>query len=241
MKKLISPVIVVLLLIIGSHLFAEEKNWSDEAELSFVDTGGNTETTSLSAKNQLKYKFTEKLSGTWKLAILYGEKDGEKSAERYSTELRTDYLFTKRLYIAVMGGWEKNKFEDIDARYSLGPALGYKFLLGPVHFLNFEAGFNYVIEKYIDETDDNFLKGRAFGEYNYAFSKKNKFKQTLETLFDLEDANNYDVNSETSLITSISDQFSLKTSYVIEYDNEPASDDIEKTDTFLSVTLVVSF
>ena len=39
--------------------YAEEKKWSDEAELSFVDTGGNTDVTTLSAKNLLKYKFTE--------------------------------------------------------------------------------------------------------------------------------------------------------------------------------------
>ena len=234
-------VLIVAILMIAFKTEASEKKWADEAELAFVDTSGNTDTTSLSAKNILKYRFTEAFSGTWKIAVLYGETDGDKSAERYLTELRGDYLFTDRIYGVVLSGWQKDKFEGVDAQYYLGPSLGYKFLLGPVHFLNLEAGLNYVFEEYTDNTDENFLKGRAFGEYEWAFSEKNKFKQTLEGLFDLDDANNYDIISETALITSISDQFSLKTSYVIEYDNEPASDDVEKTDRFLSITLVVNF
>ncbi|MES0362812.1 MAG: hypothetical protein ABUK14_02575 [Desulfobacteria bacterium] len=65
--------------------YAEEKRWSEKAELSFVDAGGNTDVTSLSANNLLKYKITDTLEGAWKLGALYGESDGEKDAESYFT------------------------------------------------------------------------------------------------------------------------------------------------------------
>jgi putative salt-induced outer membrane protein len=97
--KLLMAFLAVLAMATGTY--AEDKRWSDEAELSFVDTGGNTEVRTLSAKNLFKYKFTEKLQGACKLGALYGESDGEKNAESYFTELRMDYLFTERFYCQV--------------------------------------------------------------------------------------------------------------------------------------------
>ena len=70
-------------LVLCSGLYAEEnkdKKWSDEAELSYVETSGNTEVLSLSAKNNLGYQFTERLSGQWSLSALYGETGGEKNS-----------------------------------------------------------------------------------------------------------------------------------------------------------------
>jgi putative salt-induced outer membrane protein len=229
------------LMILSTGAQAEEKKWSDEAEVSYVDTGGNTETTSLSAKNLLKYTFSEKIEGAWKLAALYAETDGEKTAESYSSELRANYLFTKRLYVAGIVGWEKDEFAGIDNRYYIGPAVGYKFLTGPKHFLLGETGIDYVKEEYTDNTDNDFARGRVYGEYEYAFSEKTKFKETLEYLHDFDDSDNYNINSETSLISSLSDVLSLKTSYEIKYDNKPVPATLDDTDTLLSVTLVINF
>ncbi|MFW6114983.1 MAG: DUF481 domain-containing protein [Thermodesulfobacteriota bacterium] len=219
----------------------EQKKWADEAELSFVDTGGNSDLLSLSAKNLLAYTFSEKLSGTWEVNALYGESDGVKNAESYATEFRMEYLVTERLFYSAMAGWLKDEFSGIDSRYYLGPGVGYKFLTGPKHFLQGELGVNYVTEEYTDDTDADYLQGRAFGGYEYAFSKKNKFSQSLEFLYDFEESENYNINSETALISAISDYLSLKTSYQIKYDNQPVPETLKETDTILSVTLVVTF
>ncbi|MCK5509358.1 MAG: DUF481 domain-containing protein [Desulfobacterales bacterium] len=220
---------------------AQEKKWSDQAELSFVDTGGNTDVTSLSANNLLKYRFSEELQAAWKLGALYGQNDGEKNAESYFSDLRLDYLFTKHLYSFVNAGWSKDKFAGIDSRYYVGPGAGYKFLVGPKHFLLAEVSLNYVNEEYIDDTDKEYLGGRAFAKYEYAFTDKNKFSQFVEYLHDFDDRNNYNVNSETALISALNDYLSLKTSYVVKYDNQPVPSTLKETDTILSVTLVVNF
>ncbi len=235
--------LIVLLVVFSmvTGVFAEEKKWVDEAELSFVDTGGNTDVVSLSAKNLLKYSFSEELTGAWKLSALYGESGGVKTAERYSTELRLDYLLTERLFSALIAGWLKDEFAGIESRYYLGPAVGYGFLNGPRHFLVGEVGVNYVTEEYIDGTEEDYLEGRASGQYQYAFTEKNRFSQSLEFLYDFEDSDNYRVNSETALISALSDYLSLKASYEIKYDNKPVPSTLEETDTILSVTLVVNF
>jgi putative salt-induced outer membrane protein len=220
--------------------YAQEKRWRDEAELSFVDTGGNTDVISLSAKNLLKYQFSDELEGAWKLGALYGESDSEKTAESYFTELRFDYLLTERLYTYAFGGWMQDEFAGIDSRYYFGPGVGYKFVTGPKHFLVGETGLNYVKEEYTDHTDKDYIDGRAFAKYEYAFTEKNRFSQSLEFLYDFDDSDNYRVTSETAVVSALSDYVSLKASYVIKYDNEPIPKTLKETDTTLAVTLVVN-
>jgi len=220
---------------------AQDKKWSDQADFSFVDTGGNTVVTSLSAKNFLKYEFSDELQAAWKLGVLYGKSGGEKNAESYFSDLHLDYLFTKHLYSFVNVGWSKDKFAGIDSRYYVGPGVGYNFLTGPKHFLSAEISLNYVNEKYTDDTYKEYLGGRAFAEYEYAFTDKNKFSQSVEYLHDFYDSDNYNVNSETALISALSDYLSLKTSYLVKYNNQPVPSTLKETDTILSVTLVVNF
>jgi putative salt-induced outer membrane protein len=224
-----------------SAAYAEEKKWADEAELSFVSTGGNTEIVSLSGKNLLKYTFTDKLLGTWRLGALYGETDNVKTAERYFTDLRLNYLFSDKIYFFGMGGWLQDKFTGIESRYFIGPGAGYRFFTGPKHFLDAEAGINFVTEDYTNNTEEDFLEGRLYGLYQYLFSEKNKFSQSLEFLYDFDDSDNYGINSETAFITALSNYLSLKTSYEIRHDNKPVPATLKETDTILSVTLVVNF
>ena len=230
-----------IVLAMATGVCAQEKKWSDQTKLSFVDTGGNTDVTTLSARNLLKYEFSEELQAAWKLGVLYGESDGKKNAESYFTDLRLDHLFMKHLYSFLNAGWSKNKFAGIDSRYYAGPGSGYKFLAGPRHFLLAEISLNYVNEQYIDDTDKEYLGGRAFAEYEYAFTDKNKFSQSVEYLHDFDDSDNYNVNSETALISALNDYLALKTSYVVKYKNQPIPSTLKQTDTILSVTLVINF
>jgi putative salt-induced outer membrane protein len=240
MKKLVFYILLAIWSAIPAVVFAQENKWQDEAELSYVNTSGNTDVLSLSAKNKLTYQFSDRLSGLWDVRALYGKTDGDKSAERYATEIRLDYGLTERVYIAGIGGWLQDEFAGIDERLYLGPALGYKFIIGPKHFLNAEAGLEYVTENYTNNTDDNFMRGRALGLYEFLLSEKSKVTQSIEYLYDFDNSDNYNINTVTALITSLSDTFSIKTSYEIHYDNEPVPDSLDETDTILSVALVVN-
>lgn len=246
MKNILFVIMIAVILSSTGFALAEDgKTWKDEAELSYIQTGGNTQVTNLSAKNLLTYQATEKIKLDWSVLALFAETevDGskEKSAERYATELRLEYSLTERFYTAAYGGWLRDEFAGIEDRYYIGPAVGYKFLIGPKHFLRAEAGVDYVKEDYVDNTDDNYMRGRAFGEYAFALTEKTRFSQSLEYLNAFDNSDNYNVNSETAVITALSDKLSLKTSYVVNYDNEPVPKELEKTDTKLAVTIIVNF
>jgi len=240
MRVLLGTLMILMITLSTVNVLAEEKTWKDEAELSFVDASGNTKVTTLAAKNALKVAFTERVTGTWKLQALYGKTDGEKTAENYMTELRGDYAQTARLYYLATVGWLQDKFAGTDSRYTIGLGSGYKFLDGPKHFLAAEAGLTYTMDDYTDGTSENYPGGRLFGQYDYAFSEKTKFTQTLEYLPDFKDSENWLLNSETALIAGLNSVLSMKTGYQVKYDNQPVPG-ADYTDKILAVTLVVNF
>jgi putative salt-induced outer membrane protein YdiY len=222
-------------------LCAEEKKWSDEGELAFVKTGGNTEVTNLAAKNLVKYQFSEKVLGSWKLGSLYAETDKVKTAQSYFTDLNVHYQSTEKMYYLAGAGWQQNKFSGIDRSLYGGLGAGYKFLDGPAHFLIGELGLRYVSDKYTDETGNNYAAGRGFGKYTYAFTEKNRASQSVELLYNFSNSKRYAVNSETAVISALSGNLSLKAAYVVNYQNEPIPSTFEKTDTMLTVALVVNY
>lgn len=228
---------ILLALTTGSAMNAVADPWTDQAELSFVDTGGNTETTSLSAKNTLNGPLTGKLSLTWSLSGLLAETDGVTTAEQYFTEFRLDYAISKRFYGFGLVNWKQDEPAGLDNRTSFGLGAGYKILTGPVHELSAEAGANQVTEEFTDGSDDDYTSGRLFAGYAWNISESSKVTQTVEYLTDFGDNDNYQTNTETAYISTVRETLSLKTSYDMQYDNDPPAG-FKKTDTKLGVTLV---
>jgi putative salt-induced outer membrane protein len=218
------------------------KPWSDEAELSFVSTGGNTDVETLSAKNLYKLKFAESYTFVWKLEALNGKINDTLSAERYLTDLRLEYAFSERAYMYTGAGWLQDTFAGLDSRVNFSVGGGYRFLDGPESFFKLEAGANTVKESYTaEEPDRRFVEGRLFGEYIYHFSEKNKFTQSLESLHEFSDSDRYRLNSETALTAALNNRFSLKISYQVKYNHRPVPDTLNKSDTVLSTAIVANF
>ena len=237
-------VFIVLTLMTAVGAIAEEpgdKKWKDEAEFMYVQTGGNTDVRTLAFSNMLEYRFSKPLRGVWNIRGLNSETDGEKTAERYFTDLRLDYSFTEKLYAYLLGTWLKDEFAGFKHRYTAGPGMGYKFINGPKHLLLGEAGLEYANEDYVVEEDESFAEGRAYGKYEYAFTEKNKFALSSEFLQDFNDTKNYKSNSEAAVISALTDIISLKVSYGVRYQNRPKPSDLEKTDTVFGAAIVVTY
>ncbi len=235
--------LAAMLLLIPVSAQGEDKRWSDVAEFSYVDTGGNTDVQTMSLNNTLKYGFSEDLTGTWNVKALTGETDGERTAKRYSTALRLSFKFSDRFYTLTEASWFRDRFAGIDDRYVVGVGLGYALVAGPKHSLNLEAGLSYTAEDYLDgagKDDNEYAGGRLFAKYAYNFTERNVFSQFVEFLPDFSYSDNYMVNAETALVSALNSFLSLKTSYTINHDNVPVEGN-RKRDTKLAVTLVVNF
>jgi len=62
----------------------------------------------------------------------------------------------------------------------------------------------------------------------------------VEFLYDFDDSENYNVNSETALIAALNDYLSLKASYLVKYYSQPVPETLKETDTILGIALVVN-
>ncbi len=220
--------------------FAGEKKWKNEAELSYVQTGGNTDVTTLSFKNLLNYQFNERLKSAWKMGAIYGRSEGERTAESYMTELRTDYKLKEKRYLYGMAGFLTDEFAGFDSRYYGGLGAGYHSLDGPNHFLSSELGLNYSLEEYIDDTDQRFTEGRAFVSYEYAIGDHSRFSQGLEYLYDFTESENYRINSDTAMKVQINTIVSLKVGYEVHFDNAPTPETLNGTDTRFYTAIVAN-
>ncbi len=220
-----------------------DKRFSNETNFSLVNTTGNSDTLTVAGKNEMKYKFTDKWTGTWVAGGLYAENNNDKTAERYFTDLRADYSITERWYAYGLGTWLRDQFAGFDNRVSVGPGVGYKFLIGPKHFLLGETGLNYTIEDYEEkgESTERFIEGRLFGKYEYAFTEKIKASQSLEYLQSFKDSSTWKLNSVTALVTALTDIMALKVSYSVFYNNDPRPSDLDDTDTILATSLVITY
>ena len=221
----------------------EEKRFSNETSLSLVSTTGNTDSLGFAGENDMKYKFSDNWMGSWVVGAIYNETSGVKEAERYFTDLRADYSITDRWYAYGLGSWLRDEFAGFDNRLGIGPGAGYRFFIGPKHFLSGEGGLNYAYEDYTDpaEGDEQFLEGRLFGIYEWAFTEKAKFSQGLEYLQSLKNSSTWKLNSETAFISAITNVLALKISYSVFYNNNPRPSDLDKTDTIFATSLVISY
>lgn len=232
--------IVCLNLGFNQWVWADSKIWSDAAELSYVKTGGNTDVQTLLVNNVFKYNLTPKLTGTWDFHILNGKTNDVQTAERYDTELRLDFKDSDRFYSFGNVIWLQDQFAAVMPRDYYGAGEGYKIWTGPKHTLITEAGLNYTTERFTDGTGRDFMGGRLFGKYVYAFTEKSTFSQQVEYIPDFNADRDYFVNSETALTAALNSYLSLKASYVVKYSNEPPLGK-ENTDTITSTTQVVNF
>lgn len=221
--------------------YARGSNFSDEAELAYMDSAGNSDVVVFSAKNKMKYTFSQNLEGVWKAGGRYGKSGGEKNVERYNTELRMNYLFARKFYSSVITKWLTDEFAGIYWRYYIGPALGYHFMKGPTHFLSLEAGVNYTIVDYTDHTVDRSLGGRAFTEYEYLITRKIRFGSSIEVFYNFAESKAFNVNSEISLVSALDEYLAIRTSLETEYDNKPVPSTLKKTNTVLSFAIVFTY
>lgn len=245
MRIKIVSAILILALCTSVTLFAEERPWTNSTELSFVNTSGNTEVITLSAKDKLTYRFAPKIGTCLQLAVLYGESDGIKNSEQYSAKLNGSYLISDKFYTSAIIGWSKDEFAGIDSKIWVGPALGYKILTLTNHTLDFEAGIEYVDEKFTDPPaggSNSYCNGRALTVYRFRIRQPaDEFSQSLEFNYDFGESDNYKINSITSVTTVLSDILSLRASYEINYVNSPPpTGGLDKTDTTLSISLIIN-
>lgn len=218
----------------------ETKNWSGDAELGYVSTAGNSETSSLKARSDLRWE-----NGSWRDQIhadaFNASEDDTRSAEKYFLSNKLDYKFNERSYIFGFTSYEHDSFSGFEYQVTAAAGVGYRLLQSDTMTWDVETGPGYRISKVEEnndkDTDQRETIWRLSTKYSWRLSETATFEQeaTVESGVD-----NTVTRSVTSLKTSIVGRLAMKLSYTLKSSSNVPSG-TEHTDTETAVTLVYSF
>ena len=237
---------ILLAVCASSYSFAEnlhaEVPWKARVEISYVNTSGNTDTQTFAGKFEIKregYVNRYFLDGS----ALRAESDGEETSNKFLLEGRWERVFTERFFGLLTGGFSRDTFSGYDYRVFGGPGIGYDFIKTDQHIVKGLLSFIYYYDEFSvsDKGTDDYLAGKATLKYEGKIRENLTFKETFNYFASFEDTDRFFVDSDTSMEVKINSTLSLGVSFLINYQNELPSPDLQHTDTTFLTKLIVDF
>lgn len=208
-------------------------------DLGFVNAAGNTEVTTFNFGQRFTWS-----RGVWAFAqaikAIYGETEGEPTAEAYDASLRADYRLSPRLSVFALGTYQRDPFAGIASRWGQGGGLAFQALRAARDSLTVEGSLAANQERTIAALSNTFVSFRGALAYKHVFGTTAFLTQALEWITDLEATDDQRLNSETALTAPLSRQVALKAAYVIRYDRRPEPG-FETTDRIFTTGVQIVF
>lgn len=227
---------------ITSFVHAADKDnlWKQEISLGYTQKTGNIQSAELLSNYEGSRK-TDYSDLNIKAGVLYSsvnkKMDGQKynGSVRYAPELDETNCFGFGKVEA-----EHDRFAGIDYRYVPSLGAGYWIAREENWMFSGEIGVGHEYVKYTNGSDDDnvVLIPRFFCQKS--IFDKAKLSEELIIYPNLEDVKKYRVRSEARFTNPLSDAFSLRVSFIDEFNTDPLGD-AKKNDTQLILSLVYGF
>ncbi len=199
---------------------AEPDGFETTLSLGVTLNQGNTDS-SLGNASLLSERKTDLRTIRAGIDFVYGEQDGEKSAENLRGFAGIKETLRDRLYATADLLAMADPIADVDYRAIVSAGLGVYLMKDDVVTLTVDAGPAYIWEK-VGGVSDDFWGLRAAQRYDRALSETAKVWQSLEFVPEAEDFDNYLLIGEIGVEAALNSRLSLRTVFKVTYDNEPA-------------------
>jgi uncharacterized protein DUF481 len=203
--------------------------WTGSLGFALVRQRGNTDTDELDYKLESKWRSVEDRY-TIQASGETDEADGTKTADNWRVSGKYDYFLEDPNYVGMLVQAEKDKFQDLDLRYLVGPYFGRQFYDKPIFSLQGELGFSYVSEEYNLAEDDE------YGASNWSLQASSDYLGGNSSLYfnqngiwNLKDTSDVIVNSTFGLSYPLLWQIEAAVEVLFEYDSG-AVDDVDSLD-----------
>jgi putative salt-induced outer membrane protein YdiY len=237
----------VQLALAGSLVAQEEERepgWYDQAEFSFVQTGGNAEASTLAFKNLLERLWPEALF-TFHVGALRAESStfnrfavgapgdfevienetSELTAENYFARARYDRDLRPDFFWFGGAGWERNEFAGFSDRFTVVGGVGnWWWKRADTHFRT-DYGLTYTQQDDLIEDptiDDSFLGLQVSADYRNKIGERSEFQSLLVINENLDETEDLRADWINSLQATLTGRLALKVSLQLLYDNLPA-------------------
>jgi len=150
----------------------------------------------------------------------YAEDSGDLTSRNTFGSLKFDHFLTKKLFTALSLELTKDKFRDLKLRAVIGLSLGYGIWNDDVKTLEVELGATYFSEDLDVGMDDQWASGRVGATFSYKIVGNLFFKDYLLFYPSFEN-NEYRLRNEASLVSQLSQDWSLKLTHIFDQNSDP--------------------
>lgn len=204
-------------------------NWTGLVNAALVLERGNTDTDELDYRldtqwRSVRDRYTLRFNGE------IDEANGTKSADNWQAQAKYDYFLTDPNYWGVQALAEKDKFQDLNLRYLIGPYYGRQIFSEPELTFSAEVGASYVNEDFDVADDQDYPAG------NWEFNMTSNYLGGDSSLYfrqfgiwNLDETSDVIVNSTFGLAFPLFLGFEGAAEVVLEYDSG-AVDDVDELD-----------
>jgi putative salt-induced outer membrane protein len=215
-------------------------DFSNESEAGITVASGNTKTKNFNLKQNNAYKFDLNVL-KFESRYLSAFSNNQESARYLSAQLRYERILNNYFSVYVSQMVESDKFAGIDQSHKTDLGGQYNLFKTPEFTWLFELGYRYTNEKAVNGVHDYKNSIRAYTELEKKWNPSVSTKYYLEYIPNLKKEKDYEINTQLSVSAALTEVFSIKTSYLLRYDHEPAAGAELRTDTLLSTALVAKF
>ncbi|MEP7049722.1 MAG: DUF481 domain-containing protein [Pseudomonadota bacterium] len=172
------------------------------------------------------------------------------TVENFQGKLRYDRFLAGSFAVFAGASARHDRFQGLDLRLNLDPGIEYYFIDQSNQQLWSELGYDFQYDVRSDDElatsaasgtvldkHDTRHSGRVFAGYTNNLSKAVTFATGLEYLQGIPKTENYRLNWDGSINSTVGSGFSIATTVAVRYDHNPLPG-IEKTDVTTSISLV---
>jgi putative salt-induced outer membrane protein len=211
--------------------------WAGEGQLGGSVTSGNTEDTAFNVGIALN---REGLMWNHHINAIadFQSSDGETTREGFRVNYQLDYRISDLWYAYGLLQWERDKFAQLDRRFTESLGIGYNVLTMAPLALVVEGGVAFRQTQYIvPDIEENDVAGRVNAKFAWDIRPGLRFTEEAGGLFGGTTSTLY---SRTALTAAIFGALSARASFDVNYESEPPPG-VESTDTITRFALVYSF
>lgn len=189
-------------------------------DIGVVNTAGNTDLTTINIGEEVRWRRGQLTLGQM-FALVYGRSRGETTSSLWRAGVRSDYALSKAVSVYGRVAWDRDRFAGIARRFEEGAGVAIGLIRRTRDRLEVETGLALIQQRSTLATEDNFASSRGAATYTHHFTEATYVRQLVEATANLEDASDYRLTSESTLVAPLSSRLALKISYVVRYDHRP--------------------
>ena len=155
--------------------------------------------------------------------------------------LRYERELTERFAVFVAQNMESDVFAGYIQKYSSDVGGKYHIFKTEEQKWFVEAGYRFTRENRLNGQHLNFNYGRVYTEAERQWNKSFSTKLWVECLPNFTVSEDWQINTEASITAMLNEIFSIKTAYLLRFDNQPAPGATRKTDSTFTTSLVAKF